>query len=342
MISPPLALGVLLSLGAILTLAQERDATEKQLVANQQVRPLGRGINLGNALDAPNEGNWGVILKCDYFRTIREAGFETVRLPVRWSAHAGAEAPYTLDPNFAARVDWAIDQALANGLNIIVDFHHYEELNADPDKHLPRFNHLWEQIAARYKDRPVGVYFELLNEPHNKLSEDKWNATIPRALAAVRKTNPIRPVIVGPARWNAIEALDKLELPEDDRALIVTVHWYEPFEFTHQGAAWVPGADKWKGRKWVGSDAQRSVIHDAFGRAAAWARSHGRPAFLGEFGVIQAADMESRARWTRFVVREAEKQGFGWAYWEWCSEFGAYDTRAKVWRTPLKAALVDP
>src|SRR5262245_51928059 len=49
---------------------------------------LGRGINLGNALEAPKEGEWGVKLKAEYFKTIKDAGFATVRLPVRWSNHA--------------------------------------------------------------------------------------------------------------------------------------------------------------------------------------------------------------------------------------------------------------
>lgn len=304
-------------------------------------KKLGRGINLGNALEAPKEGEWGVTLKAEYFKAIKDAGFDTVRLPVRWSAHAKVDAPYTLDPKFAVRVDWAIDQALSNKLNIIVNVHHYDGIDTDPDKHLPRLIGLWEQIAARYKDRPAGVYFELLNEPHDKLTEDKWNAAIGPLLHAVRKTNPSRPVIVGPGSWNAIWALDKLQLPKDDRHLILTVHFYDPFEFTHQGAPWAKGADKWKGRKWTGSDSEMAAIRKQFDKAAAWAKQRGLPVFLGEFGAYQVADMESRARWTRFVAREAEKRGFSWAYWEFCSGFGAYDPQAEAWRQPLKAALVD-
>src|SRR2546423_13824394 len=78
---------------------------------------LGRGINLGNALEAPREGAWGVTLKAEYFKAIKDAGFDSVRLPVKWSAHAPAEPPYAIDPEFAARVDWAIDEALKNKLN---------------------------------------------------------------------------------------------------------------------------------------------------------------------------------------------------------------------------------
>jgi endoglucanase len=303
-------------------------------------KQLGRGVNLGNALEAPQEGDWGVMLKADYFREIKAAGFSSVRLPVRWSAHAKTEAPHVIDEEFARRVDWCIDQARANKLAIIVNVHHYDQMHAEPDKHLPRLVALWEQIAKRYKERPADVCFELLNEPHGKLTDAKWNAMIPRLLAAVRKTNPTRAVIVGPTQWNSIGALDKLELPRADRNLIVTVHSYEPYEFTHQGAPWDKNAAKWKGRKWQGTDAEKAPIRKAFEKAAAWGRTQDRPIFLGEFGVYQEADMESRAAWTRFVAQEAERLGFAWAYWEFCAGFGAYDPKASAWRPQLKAALV--
>jgi len=96
---------------------------------------------------------------------------------------------------------------------------------------------LWMQIAARYRERPDSVYFELYNEPHDKFDAVAWNEAILRLLAAVRKSKPARPVIVGPVSWNNIRVLDQLKLPESDRHLIATVHYYEPFEFTHQGGA---------------------------------------------------------------------------------------------------------
>jgi endoglucanase len=39
-------------------------------------------------------------------------------------------------------------------------------------------------------------------------------------------------------------------------------------------------------------------------------------------------------------VREAEKRGFSWAYWEFGSGFGAYDREKKEWRQPLLKALM--
>ncbi len=50
--------------------------------------------------------------------------------------------------------------------------------------------------------------------------------------------------------------------------------------------------------------------------------------------------MASRARWTAFVSREAERRGMAWAYWEFCSGFGVYDPAAGAWREPLLEALL--
>jgi len=304
-------------------------------------KKLGRGINLGNALEAPKEGAWGVTLKAEYFKTIKKAGFDSVRLPVNWSAHAHSQVPYELDPKFAERVDWAIDQALANQLNIVVNVHHYAQIFSNPDQHKDRLVGIWSQLATRYKARPAGVFFEILNEPHDKLTDDKWNATFPEVLAVVRKTNPTRPVIIGPGQWNSVRGLDKFELPKDDRNLILTVHYYDPHKFTHQGASWEKGSDAWKGTKWTGTDEERAAVRKAFDKAGAWAKAHNVPVYLGEFGAIAVADIDSRGRWTSFVAREAESRGYSWAYWEFCApQFGAYDQKTESWREPLKAALI--
>ena len=106
-------------------------------------RLLGRGINLGNALDGPHEGAWGVTLKADYFRLIKKAGFSSVRIPIRWSTHASTAAPYDIETDFFQRVDWAIGQALSRNLAAVINIHHYEEMNQDPIQNLPRLVELW-------------------------------------------------------------------------------------------------------------------------------------------------------------------------------------------------------
>ena len=301
---------------------------------------LGRGMNLGNALDAPHEGEWGVTLRAEYFEAIRKAGFQSVRLPIRWDTHAGDRPPFTIDPAYFKRVDWAIEQGLSRGLVVVINVHHDGSVNADPEAHLPRIEAYWRQIARRYKARPDRLFFELLNEPHDKLTDERWQAGFPSLLAAVRESNPRRIVIVGPASWNAIDHLDKLHLPSSDRMLIATVHDYNPFHFTHQGAHWVEGAAAWKGTTWENTPEQRAAIRRDLDHVSAWSKEHRRPIYLGEFGAFGAADMASRVRWTAAMTREAETRGISWSYWEFASGFGAYDPATGSWRDELLEALV--
>lgn len=310
----------------------------------RQLKPeLGRGVNLGNALEAPREGEWGVTLKEAYFEQIKAAGFELVRIPVRWSAHAESSPPYRIDPAFLARVNWAVRQALQRKLQVVLNMHHYDELITQPDANRERFIALWRQIAVHFQHQPKDLFFELLNEPNGNLRADKWNRLLADALTAVRSSNPTREIVIGPVGWNGISELKTLELPEKDRHLIATVHYYSPFHFTHQGANWVGAESKqWMGTKWTGTEAERQAVENDLNIALDWAVKHRRPMYLGEFGAFSTADMESRARWTRFVAESAVKRKMGFTYWEFCSGFGVYNPATEHWIQPLKDALLAP
>ena len=173
------------------------------------------------------------------------------------------------------------------------------------------------------------------------LTADKWNRLLAETIEVVRRTNPTREIVVGPIGWNGIKELPILELPESDRHLVVTVHYYNPFHFTHQGASWVgPDSQQWLGTKWTGTPDEKQDVARDFDAAIAWAVKHRRPIWLGEFGAYSKADLDSRARWTRFVAAEALKRKMGFAYWEFCSGFGIYDPDRHQWIEPLKDALL--
>lgn len=302
---------------------------------------FGRGVNLGNALEAPREGSWGVTLQRDYFTVIRKAGFDSVRIPVRWSAHAEMEPPYRIEPAFFERVDWAVDSALEEGLNVALNMHHYDEFFENVEGHDARFVGMWRQIAERYRGYPANVCFELLNEPHDKLTAVEWNRVLADTLKEVRNSNPDRWIMVGPAGYNQISLLDELKLPATDRRIVVTVHYYSPFRFTHQGAGWTSDwVKQLKGIRWLGSDAEQDAVRRDLDVAMLWGAKHKRPIYLGEFGAYSPAAMEDRARWTEFVAREAMAHKMGYAYWEFCAGFGAYDPRGNAWIKPLLNALI--
>ncbi|MEQ8677749.1 MAG: glycoside hydrolase family 5 protein [Aggregatilineales bacterium] len=286
--------------------------------------PIGRCVNMGNMLEAPNEGEWGVRVEDDYMQTIVDAGFDSARIPIRWSAHAEETAPYTIDPDFMERIHEVVDMALEADLNAVINIHHYDEMMTEPDANFERLQGLWAQIAESFADYPETVLFELLNEPHNQLVANIWNEMYPQLINIIRETNPERLIIFGGDQWNSAFSLDNLILPVNTENLMVTFHFYEPFQFTHQGAEWVDGAYAWRGTRF-GSEADYALINDTLDDVIAWRDAHNIPIFLGEWGSYSTANFDDRLLYTETVREAVESRGLGWCYWEFASGFGIYD-----------------
>jgi endoglucanase len=250
-----------------------------------------------------------------------------------------ATANWTLRPAWWSTLDWAVTNAQAASLNVILDLHEFNAIGRNPEAKKAQFIAFWRQVSDRYAEAGSEVIFEILNEPSQQLTPNMWNQWLLEALTIIRQKNPTRTVIVGPAEWNSIERLRDLKLPTDDRNLIVTVHYYQPFEFTHQGAPWVNRQDK-TGIDWQGTESERAAIAGDFDRANAWARTHNRPLFLGEFGAYDKASMESRTRYLNVVARAAEQRGWAWAYWQFDSDFILYDVQSERWVEPILQALI--
>lgn len=311
------------------------------LSPSDTVQLMQRGVNMGNTLEAPREGEWGFKITQEHFQRIRAAGFASVRIPTRWNAHALAESPYTIDPAFFARLDEVIGWALGQDLVVVLNIHHYEEMATEPVAHEERFLALWRQIAGHYQGYPPTLIFELLNEPNEAMTAPLWNEFFPKGVAAIRESNPDRNIIIGGVSWNAYDQLASLELPAGDEHLIATFHYYLPFHFTHQGAEWVGNeAQTWLGATWQATDAEKAAIDQHFALVAAWSAQNNIPVYLGEFGAYSKADMDSRVRWTAYVREQAEAHGFAWAYWEFGAGFGVYDRDARQWRDELLRALI--
>ncbi|MBE0537914.1 MAG: glycoside hydrolase family 5 protein [Phycisphaerae bacterium] len=302
-------------------------------------RRLGRGVNIIGYDPIWRSREQGRF-KAEYFAMLREAGFDTVRINLHAYRHMDAERGLALRDSWWEVLNWAVDHALAAKLMVILDLHEFGAMGTAPEANKEKFLSFWRQVSERFKDAPAEVVFELLNEPSRELTAEKWNGYLAEAMAIIRATNPTRTVILGPAGYNNINSLYQLKLPEDDRNIILTVHYYSPFDFTHQGASWAGKQDK-IGVKWEGTDAEKSAVESDFAKAAAWAKEYKRPIFLGEFGVYDKAEMESRVRYLRFVTRTAEKMGWSWAYWQFDSDFILYDIPNEKWNEMVRDALLD-
>ena len=301
--------------------------------------PIGKCVNLGNTLEPPREAGWGGRPFRDSDATnIREAGFATVRLPVRFSAYAGASPPYAIDPAFMARVRHVVDTNLAAGLNVILDMHHYEELFTEPERHRDRLAGIWRQVAAEFREAPAGLWFELINEPHERLNDSNLSGVLAPALAAVRETNPTRPVIIGGQNWSGIDSLATLQLP-DDPYVVPTFHYYEPFDFTHQGANWVNPTFP-TGRQ-VGTEADRAQLQASLEKVRAYMSRTGRVPFMGEYGAYDRIPTDQRALYYGTVSSAFASLGVASCAWAYVNTFQLYRDRSG-WIASIADPIVAP
>ena len=299
---------------------------------------LGRGVNIlgyDPIWDDFAKGRF----KEKHFRLIREAGFQSVRINLHALQRMNEADGFKLENAWLRTLDWAVKIALANDLIVILDLHNYNDVAKDPEAFKPRLLAFWRQVARRFRDAPDSVLFEILNEPNGNLTPDLWDEYWREALAVIRETHPKRAVVIGPPFWNGIGGLDRLTLPEDDRNIVVTVHYYEPFSFTHQGASWSPETAQLSGVRW-GSEAEKKRLEDDFRRVQQWSLGHRRPILLGEFGAYDKGPMDSRAAYTAAVARMAESLGWAWTYWQFDSDFIVYDIDMDRWVEPILKALI--
>lgn len=326
--------------------------------AFKQNERLGRGGNIGNILYKWDD--WDKNREIEEMDIMKEAGLTGMRINTRpflhmnkdpeytfsWSEANGysedslyaKRPPYFISNAFFERLDWTVKEALEREFTVIIDNHQYRVMGKDPMALREMFIASWKQLAEHYQDYPDNVFFGLLNEPNNNLTPYLWNYFLMDVYPIVRKSNPDRTLVIGPGNWNGFSALDVLKLPEDDRNIIVEVHYYSPHKFTHQGVNGNP-----TGVTWRGTLEEKKAVEEDFKKADDWGKQHDRPLFLGEFGVIKTADQDSAVKWLKFVVEQMGKYNMSWSMWNLMgSNMGIYDEKNRSWIKHRKDAILPP
>lgn len=327
--------------------------------AHRECALLKRGVNFGNGWEAPPDQSWGIRFTPDDVDHAADEGFDHLRIPVAWHHYlTRGENGWNISPKLLAELDPVLKRATERQLRVLLDWHHFDGLTKDPDAHLSRFIEGWEAIARHYQSASPLIFFELLNEPCDLLTTEALGPVYQKAIRAIRSISPSRIIVASPGQWGQVGELDRLNLPDDDR-IIVTVHCYEPFQFTHQGAGWV-GLQALKGIQYPGPPATPFQLPESLGdnssvaafvsayntlptdinpcsrhpirrtmkEAREWSDHFGRPVHLGEFGAHQTGDDASRARYLKDVRNVCEELRIPWTMWEWKAGFGYWDPQA--------------
>ena len=310
-------------------------AGKAQAQAKPKSLPVGHCINLGNHLE--NGDASGKRLDAGDMANIRAAGFDTVRIPVQWTAHSTATSPYSIEPSWLARVGEVVDAALVAKLNVILDSHNFEGLNKDPEANALRLAKLWHQIADYFADRPrARLWFEVANEPHDRLTNANLLRVLGSSLIAIRLSNPDRPVILGGERWSGVDSLASLPLPADPN-VYPTFHYYTPMDFTHQGAIWVSPTPP-VGRVW-GKPGDRERLAADVAKVQAFIARTGKVPLLGETGAFSLISLDQRVAYYQAVYNAFAPLGVGVCPWAYTNTFRFYDHKGKRWLPGMLGAL---
>ena len=296
---------------------------------------IGRGINFGNALEAPSEGEWGLVIKESYIQAIADAGFNSVRLPIYWPGHMENSYPYTIHADFLNRVDEITNSCLDKDLSVIITIHHFDSLYEYPDnqKYLQMLFAIWKQLTNHYFSYDhEHLFFEVLNEPELNLTDEKWNKLMPKLIDSIRVIDTDRTLIIDGPDYSTHSSLPKLIIPKSENNVIVSARYYDPYNFTHQGSWWSGSSmDGYLGLTWTGTKDEKEVVTKDLSAVKHWADSVQRPINVGEFGSIDLADHQSRLNWTNFVRTQIEKNGFSWCYFDFGVVFKAYSILQYRW-----------
>lgn len=295
-----------------------------------------RCVNMGNSLDAPSDAEWGAPIEDADFRRISDAGFDTVRIPVRWSDYTGPAPAYTIQPEFLEMVRGHVNAALEQDLNVILNVHHFEEIMSDPQGQLRKLLAIWRQLGDAFSDAPDDLWFETLNEPNDKLKGRIMQAAQTTAILAIREQNPDRIIILGGEDWSGIDSLGTNIAPTDNN-IVYTFHYYDPFDFTHQGATWTGPDGPKKKRGWGTSSDKRQLAED-IKIATSFREAVGHPVFVGEFGVYDPVEASERVEWVGAVRQSMETAGVPWCLWAFSNTFALYD-RTDGWDDDMAQAL---
>jgi len=294
-------------------------SSKAQLSPHDAVEAMGRGINMGNTLDPPDEGVWNNPLAQEYyFDDYKDAGFTCVRLPITWDQHTDTVLPYTIDSTWLNRIEQIVDWGLSRDLLVIINAHHdswiKEDYTAD---NIERFDSIWSQIATRFQDKSDSLIFEIINEP-NPMSLANVNELNERVLGLIRITNPTRNVCFSGHMWSNSEQLVLADIPLDDY-LIGYYHSYDPWPFGLEG----PGT--------YGSNADIAATEAKFQSVVTWVAVNDVPVVLGEFGYINLCGYNSRMCAYATVTEKSRVYNVAFQAWDDGGNFRIYNRNTRTW-----------
>ena len=309
-----------------------------------------KGVNLG-----------GWFSQCDYkpermdtfitepdFKQIADWGFDHVRIPVDYDVNQRADG--SMKAEGLERIDAALALCRKYDLNTVLDLHKTQGFSFDrnvneagffdSEIYRERFYTIWETFAKRYGDAGGHVMFELLNEVTEEEYLEAWKRISAECIRRIRRIAPDINILLGSYQWNSARTIPALDAP-CDKHVLYNFHFYEPHDFTHQGAYWEAPYRDISGRiSFAESGASEAYFEAFLAPALEKAAKEGTELYCGEYCVIDVVPPEEAIPWFRTLHAVFERHGIGRSLWSYKEmDFGLADARMDTVREELLTYL---
>jgi endoglucanase len=289
------------------------------------------------------------------FILLKKLGFKSIRLPVAFTSFSSKITQAQL----FTYIDNVIKLCDTNGFKLVIDYHYGQLSDNNYLTETPKIINLWLKLTKRYKNASRdNLFFEIYNEPPH-INPKVWKDAAYNIVTAIRKVDKQRTLIVGASNYNSIYELSRFERLADDN-IIYTFHYYEPFFFTHQGAAWVgdqvattgvsfpysaenfptlnPKAKNTPGEsnyRMYPRDGNEQSINDKLQIVKNWALKYDVPIICGEYGVYNKyADLDSRCRYIKAMRKALKRLDIPGMLWDYNGTFSLFNGKPAMQTLP--------
>lgn len=308
-------------------------ATFQNLNQSQIVEAMGAGWNLGNQLEAanngtPNETNWGnPTISENLIKAVKNAGFQSIRVPVSYLSKIGSDSNYTIDSSWLNRVQQVVDMCIKYDLYVIINMHGdgYNSIDggwllcngSDQTTIRKKYAACWKQIANKFKDYDQHLIFESMNEEFdgtygtpNTTYYSNINTLNQIFVDTVRQTggNNAKRWLMVPG-WNTnieytagnygfvvpSDNYRSSEISSSEKRIMISVHFYDPWDFCGvESSSYTQWGSKATNSSKVPSYCDESYLNYAFWLLSDKFTSKGYPVVIGEYGAIDKSAYDSQ------------------------------------------------
>ena len=324
-----------------------------------------RGTNLSHWLSQSEERGEArrLHIQEDDFARLDSLGFDFVRIPideVQFWDEEGNKLPEAWE-----LLTFALDQCGKYHLRAIVDLHiirshYFNAVNEGGDDANTLFTseesqqqliNMWYELSDVLKGYSNdSVAYEFMNEP---VAEDheQWNQLIAKVHKALREREPQRTLVIGSNMWQSYGTIKYLKVPEGDKNIVLSFHYYNPMILTHYGAWWTPvgrytGKVNYPGilvsqedyeaapdslkpelEDYLTEEWNVDRIRADFKDAIEAAKKYDLQLFCGEWGVYEPVDRELAYKWTKDMLTVFDEFDIAWTTWCYDADFGFWDQK---------------